>query len=155
VFSYGYSFDDYPWHHHDLQAEVGVPEERRYIHSWKYLILMGLSKILLNYDQSQPWSEPAMDSIGALENFIVDSYGSRDPDYSQLFSPEKELRLKGGLNLKFAQIQAERVAIEDLPVHIQAVNRAVQDHVLAAMNPHNNYYICFDQLDLGFSAVDE
>ncbi|WP_146207270.1 P-loop ATPase, Sll1717 family [Nocardioides silvaticus] len=155
TFSYGYSFDDYPWHHHDLQAEVGVPEERRYIHSWKYLILMGLSKILLNYDQSQPWSVSVMDSIGALENFVVDSYGSRDPDYSQLFSPGKELRFKGGLNLKFAQIQAERVSIEDLPVHIQAINRAVQDHVLAALNPNNNYYICFDQLDLGFSTVDE
>lgn len=155
VFSFGYSFDDYPWHHHDLQAEVGVPEERRYIHSWKYLILMGLSKILLNYDQSQPWSDEAWNSVGALENFVVDSYGSRDPDYSQLFSPEKELRLKGGLNLKVAQIQAERVAIEDLPVHIQAVNRAVQEHVMEALNPDIQYYICFDQLDLGFSTVDD
>jgi hypothetical protein len=70
-----------------------------------------------------------MGSISALENFVVDSYGSRDPDSSQLFSPEKELRLKGGLNLKFAHIQAERAAIEDLPVHVQAVNRAVLEHV--------------------------
>lgn len=155
VLSYGYSFDDYPWHHHDLQAEVGVPEERRYIHSWKYLILMGLSKILLNNDHSQPWSEPAYEAIGALENFVVDSYGSRDPDYSQLFSPKKELRFKGGVNFKIAQLQAERVAIEELPVHIQAVNRAIQEQVLAALNPANSYFICFDQLDLGFSTVDE
>lgn len=155
VFSYGYSFDDYPWHHHDHQAEVGVPEERRYIHSWKFLILMGLSKIVLNYDQNQPWSDDAMRSIGVLENFVVDSYGSRDPDYSQVFSPEKQLKLTGGLNLQFAQIRPEQVAIQDLPTHIQAVNRAVQEHVFAAMNPASSYYICFDQLDLGFSTVDE
>lgn len=33
IFAYGHSFDDYPWAHHDLQAETGVPEERRYVHS--------------------------------------------------------------------------------------------------------------------------
>ena len=44
LFAFGHTFDDYPWHHHDLQAQTGVPEERRYIHSWKYLLLMGLAK---------------------------------------------------------------------------------------------------------------
>lgn len=33
MFAYGHSFDDYPWQHHDLQAQTGVPEERRYVHS--------------------------------------------------------------------------------------------------------------------------
>src|SRR5437879_1086829 len=61
-FAYGHSFDDYPWQHHDLQAQTGVPEERRYIHSWKYLILIGLAKLLLNSDQSQPWDEGAFES---------------------------------------------------------------------------------------------
>src|SRR2546430_2249495 len=37
-FAYGHTFDDYPWQHHDLQAQIGVPEERRYVHSWKYLM---------------------------------------------------------------------------------------------------------------------
>jgi hypothetical protein len=64
---------------HDLQAELGVPEERRYIHSWKYLILMSLAKLLLNVDQSQPWDERVMDSMSTLEDFVIDSYGSRDP----------------------------------------------------------------------------
>jgi hypothetical protein len=84
VFGYGHTFDDYPWHYHDLQAEAGVPEERRYIHSWRYLILMGLAKVLLNVDQSQPWDEAAFEALGDLESFVVDSYGSRDPDLTQL-----------------------------------------------------------------------
>ncbi|MFF9756333.1 P-loop ATPase, Sll1717 family [Streptomyces sp. NPDC014344] len=153
-FSYGHSFDDYPWHHHDLQAQTGVPEERRYFHSWKYLTLMGLAKLLLNSDQSQPWSDESFDSVQALEDFVVDSYGSRDPDVRQLFSPEKELRFKGTFKFPFVDISGERVRVKELPPHIQEVNRAIQEHILRALNPANSYYICFDQLDLGFVKSD-
>lgn len=154
VFSIGHTFDDYPWNHHDLQAEVGVPEERRFIHSWKYLILIGLAKILLNSDQSQPWSDDAADALGSLEDFVVDSYGSRDPDFRQLFSPEKELRFKGALKLSVFELQTERVRVRNLPIHIQAVNAAMQDAIVTALNPESSYYVCFDQLDLGFSSAD-
>lgn len=153
-FAYGHSFDDYPWQHHDLQAQTGVPEERRYFHSWKYLTLMGLAKILLNVDQSQPWSDDSFDSVQALEDFVVDSYGTRDPDVRQLFSPDKELRFKGTFKLPFVEVSGERVRIKDLPPHIQEVNRVIQEHILRALNPDNSYYICFDQLDLGFAKSD-
>lgn len=153
-FSFGHTFDDYPWHHHDLQAQAGVPEERRYVHSWKYLILMTISKILLNQDQSQPWSEPAFEALGQLEEFVVDSYGSRDPDVTQLFSPEKELRFKGGLRALVASVEAERVRVRELPIHVQEVNRAIQDRVVTALNSAHQYFVCFDQLDLGFTTSD-
>jgi hypothetical protein len=154
VFAFGHTFDDYPWHHHDLQAQIGVPEERRYIHSWKYLILMGLAKVLLNSDQSQPWSDESAEALGRLETFVVDSYGSRDPDLSQLFSPEKELKFNVGANFKFLTVDAERIRVSDLPIHVQAVNAAIQKHVLGSLNPDSRYYICFDQLDLGFNFTD-
>ncbi|WP_420856231.1 P-loop ATPase, Sll1717 family [Streptomyces abyssalis] len=154
-FAYGHSFNDYPWHHHDLQGQTGVPEERRYFHSWKFLILMGLAKILLNNDQSQPWSDQSFDSITALEDFVVDSYGSRDPDIRQLFSPSRELRLKSVLKMPFIEFSGERVRVKELPPHIQEVNRAVQEHVLNSLNPDNSYYICFDQLDLEFVKSNE
>lgn len=153
-FSYGHSFDDYPWPHHDLQAQQGVPEERRYLHSWRYLILVSLSKMLLNQDQSQPWSEEAQESLQVLEDFIVDSYGSRDPDLSRLFSPDRQLHLKGKFTLPFLSVDGERLSIKDLPVHVQDVNRAMESHVLRSLNPDNRYYVCFDQLDLGFTVTD-
>lgn len=155
AFSFGHTFDDYPWHHHDLQAQAGVPEERRYIHSWKYLVLMGLAKILLNQDQSQPWSEESADALARLEAFVVDSYGSRDPDLSQLFSPEKELHFKASAQLKILTIDAEKIRVKDLPLHVQEVNAAIQRHVIQALNPESRYYVCFDQLDLGFTVSDE
>lgn len=152
VFSLGQTFDDYPWNHHDLQAESGVPEERRYIHSWKYLILMSLSRILLEKDCSQPWSDEAMEPLGVIENFIVDSYGSRNPDLSHLFLPSRELKFKGKLKAKIAELDVERVKVSDLPRHIQAVNRAMLEQVLQCLNPDVSYYICFDQLDLGLTT---
>lgn len=154
-FAFGYTFDDYPWHHHDLQAQVGVPEERRYIHSWKYLILLSLAKILLNSDSSQPWSDDSADALSALEDFVVDSYGSRDPDLTQLFSPKKELKLRGGISLKFLEISSERIAVEHLPAQIQEVNREMERAVFAAMNPECEYFVCFDQLDLGFTVTEQ
>ncbi|MGK5520754.1 P-loop ATPase, Sll1717 family [Micromonospora sp. URMC 107] len=152
-FAYGHSFDDYPWHHHDLQAQTGVPEERRYIHSWKYLILMSLSKIVLNQDQSQPWSEEAFEALVPLEDFVVDSYGSRDPDVRQLFSPDKELKFKSTLRLPVLHVTGERIRVRELPQHVQEVNRVIQDHILRALNPNHYYYVCFDQLDLGFTTT--
>lgn len=154
LLAFGHTFDDYPWHHHDLQASSGVPEERRYVHSWKYLILMGLTKMLLNSDHTQPWSEDSSDSMSVLEDFIVDSYGSRDPDIHQLFSPEKELKIRAGLDLKVVTFEAESVRVKDLPPHVQEVNAAIFKHVLNALNPSVDYFICFDQLDLGFTITD-
>jgi len=153
-FAYGHSFDDYPWNHHDLQAQVGVPEERRYVHSWKYLTLISLCKLLLNHDQSQPWNNESQDSTAALEDFIVDSYGSRDPDLSRLFTPDKELKLKGTLKVPFINLAGERIRIKDLPTHIQEVNRAMEQHVIRSLHPDHWYYVCFDQLDLGFTLTD-
>jgi hypothetical protein len=47
VLAFGHTFDDYPWPYHDLQTQAGVPEERRYIHSWRYLILPAPTKMSL------------------------------------------------------------------------------------------------------------
>ena len=131
-----------------------MPEERRYFHSWKYLVLISLSKILLNQDHSQPWSDESQNALAALESFVVDSYGSRDPDLTQLFVPERELRLKGSFKIAIG-VEAERIVVRELPAHVQQVNRSVQQAVVAALNPEHDYYVCFDQLDLGFTTTDE
>lgn len=33
IFTFGHTFTDYPWHHHDKQEAIGVPEEERFVHS--------------------------------------------------------------------------------------------------------------------------
>lgn len=48
----------------------------------------------------------------------------------------------------------ERVSVRDLPIHFQEVNDGIADSVVTALNPEHDYFICFDQLDLGFSVTD-
>src|ERR1700730_8799598 len=92
-FSFGHTFTDYPWQHHDFQARAGVPEADRFTHSWN-LILLSLSKILLNQDQGVPFDDPSLQASARLERFVIDSYGTRDPDLTQLITPSTQLRLQ-------------------------------------------------------------
>lgn len=115
-------------------------------------MLMGLSQLRLNADQSPPHNQEAADSIRALEAFIVDSYGDRDPDPSTLFSSEARLNVKATLNLPFFSATGEKIEGRKLPAHIAEVNRAIQHHLLSALNPVNKYYLCFDRLDRGYAA---
>lgn len=150
VVALGHSFDDYPWNHHDLQAQHGVPDERRFLNSWKYLILMGLAKVVLNQDATQPWSDVSEDSLMKVEDFVVDTYGTSNPDFRQLFSPERKLKFKlGGEKLGL-----ETVDVKNLAANFREVNAFIQEHIFASLNPQLQYYVCFDQLDLGFSPDD-
>jgi hypothetical protein len=153
-FAYGHTFSDYPWHHHELQARIGIPDFDKYTHSWKYLILMSLAKLALNQDQSLPHDNSGLDAMVRLEAYVIDTYGSRDPDLSQVFSPTKVLRLKPHFDIDFKVLKAgvspESVPVADLPVIVQEVNAAFSSTVFSVLNPEHSYLIAFDQLDLGF-----
>ena len=156
-FSYGHTFSDYPWHHHERQARIGIPDFDKYTHSWRYLILLSAAKIALNLDASLPYDDRSMDELARLEAFVVDTYGSRDPDLSQIFSPTKHLRLKPNFQLDWkilkVGISPESVPLSELPTIVQEVNAAFTNSLLRCLNPAHRYYIAFDQLDLGFDMA--
>jgi hypothetical protein len=158
-FSYGHTFSDYPWHHHEMQARVGIPDFDKYTHSWKYLILLSAAKIALNQDQSLPFDDPSMEEMVRLEAFVVDTYGSRDPDLTQTFSPTKALRLRPhfelDLSLLKASVSPESVPVSELPTIVTEVNAAFLRTVLRCLNPEHKYFIAFDQLDLGFDRTSD
>ena len=157
LFSLGHTFSDYPWHHHDLQARVGIPDADKFTHSWKYLILLSVSKIALNFDQSLPFDQDFMELMVKLERFVVDTYGTRDPDVTQLFTPSKTLKLKPHFELDWkilrAGISPENVPMAELPVIVQELNANLLNYVLRCLNPSHEYFVCFDQLDLGFDPT--
>ncbi len=158
IFSFGHTFSDYPWHYHSKQKNTGVPVEQCFLHSWEYLIYLTICKILLNMDHSQPYSDSAQEQISTLEAFVVDTYGSRDPDISQIFSPQRSLKLKPtlGFNWNFAkaEIKPESVPMDYLPVVVQEVNKRLLTAIMRSANPMIEYFVCFDELDLGFSVTD-
>ena len=157
-FCFGHTFSDYPWHYHDKQAKIGVPEFDKFTHSWKYLILLSLSKIILNQDQSLPYDDNSLDKLTKIESFIVDSYGSRDPDVTQIFTPSKILKIGSNFSVDLGVIKsemtAEGVPMEFLPTIIQEVNLNLIEYVIGSLNPSNRYHILFDQLDLGFDPTN-
>ncbi len=154
IFTYGHTFSDYPWHYHEKQKVIGVPEQDRYLHSWKYLILLTLSKIILNYDNSIPFNEECLESAEKIEKFIIDTYGSRDIDVTQIFTPSKVLKLNPSFGINWGlfkgDIKPGLLPIECLPTVIQDVNKTLSAIVMKTLNPKNKYYLAFDELDLGF-----
>lgn len=127
--------------------------------SWAYLCLISLSKILLNQDNSQPFSESALKHLEKVENFILDSYGTRDPDVSQIFSPSHRLKFSStvGIDWKIfkASTKIDSIEMDQLPTIVQEVNLNLRNSVIECLNPENDYYVLFDQLDLGFSLEDK
>ena len=156
-FCFGHTFSDYPWHHHDLQARMGIPDFDKFTHSWKYLILMTASKMVLNYDQSLPISPDTMEDMLRIEQFIVDTYGTRDPDVTQIFTPTKNLKVKPSfevdLKILKAGISPEKVPMSELPKIVQELNSNLITCVMNSLNPFHRYYVLFDQLDLGFDPT--
>jgi hypothetical protein len=152
VFTFGHTFSDYPWSYHDKQEQSGVPEEERYVHSWRYLILITLAKILLNHDQSQPWDDSVFEDMRKLEKFVVDTYGTRDPDLTQIFSPHRSLRFQSSFEIPAFKVSigSSEVPMQNLPTVIQDVNQNLIGAITNSLNPDFDYYVCFDQLDLGF-----
>jgi hypothetical protein len=153
-FCYGHTFSDYPWHHHDLQARIGIPDFDKFTHSWKYLVLLTASKIILNFDQSLPVDTRSMDYMVRIEQFILDSYGTRDPDVTQIFTPTKYLKIKPSFQVDLKVLKAgilpEQVPMLELPKIVQELNINLTNYVMDCLNPAHTYYVLFDQLDLGF-----
>lgn len=155
TFAFGHTFSDYPWHFHEKQKSIGVPVEQCYVQSWRYLCFITLAKVLLNQDNTQPYSDAAADHLSRIERFILDSYGTRDPDVTQIFTPSKTLKFSGDVGASWkiikANVKVESVKIEDLPIVVQEVNHNMREATVESLNPELNYFILFDQLDLGFS----
>ncbi len=158
-FSYGHTFTDYPWEHHARQKRSGVPASEAYLHSWTYLILISLAKIALNMDQSLPYDNANFSDLESIERFIIDSYGSRDPDLSEVFKPHQRLKIKPHLTLNVgalaAGVDTEWLTMDDLPRFIPEVNKTISEHLLRSLNPKHQYHIAFDQLDLDFDPDNE
>lgn len=157
IFAEGHNLSDYPWHHHALQAKNGVPENEKYIQSWMYLILIAIAKILINKDQSIPFDSKSTAQLKLLKSFVSDTYGTTNPEITALFSPQRKIKLSA-LKARIGQIgidlPAEVIDMSSLPICIQDINKALLDAILKCVHPEHRYYICFDELDIGFEPQD-
>jgi hypothetical protein len=151
----GHAFSDCPWHHHSKQRQIGVPDEHCLVNSWQYLIYITLAQVIFTKDTNQPWSERAVDNMIVLGDFIRDTYGSTNPELNQIFSPAMTLKIKGefGVDWKIfhGKIAGDVVPMEYLPIVVSEINETLRRTILECANPERHYFVCFDELDLGFS----
>lgn len=155
----GHLFSDYPWHHHSKQKEVGVPDEQCFVSSWEYLIYVTMAKLVLSRRPDTYGLEKIDRDLKLLENFLKDTYGTVDPEISKIFSPGTKLQFSGdvGVDAKFlkAKISAKEITIEYLPIKFSEINIKMKNTIIECADPNINYYVCFDELDLGFSLDKE
>jgi len=135
---------------------VGIPDFDKFTHSWKYLILLTISKIILNNDQSIPFDEESMEASAKIESFVIDTTDRATQMSLSLHTHEAtkaEAHIRDQLELLKAGISPESVPMDQLPMVIQEVNANLLRYTLVSLNPIHRYYICFDQLDLGFDRI--
>ncbi|MCG7417328.1 hypothetical protein MHY30_07420 [Microbacterium sp. ACRRU] len=156
-FAAALSYSDYQWAHHALQAEAGAQQQLRFRASWRYLLLLTLASAIVGRSGSAgDMSGAVWEATTALENFLVDSYGSANPSFTTVFAPTRRLDLSGTLGSShFGKLTVKSVEMSHLPVHFNEVNAAMQAAVFTASDPEVSYYICFDELDLGFNPDDK
>lgn len=155
----GYGLNSYPWHYHFLQAEQNVPEQNKYMNSWKYLILLELAKILINEDSSVELNGSS-DSIRILKKFLIDTYGNTNPQLTNIFTTSKKIKFNNLFSVKLGieagfHLPFDEIDMKELPTIIYEINQTILSHILNLLNPDHYYYICFDELDLGFEISND
>jgi hypothetical protein len=146
----GFTFSDYPWQHHILQKQVGVPDEECYRESWKYFISLMICKLILKskaHVSSEPAAQTALNDIHA---FVTDSYGSVDPTLTTIFTPGQKIKLSGKLNFWAVGAEVKTIDIENLPTFYSEINRNMMDCIIRCIPRDTKFYVCFDELDIGF-----
>ena len=113
-----------------------------------------LCKIVLrnkNEVSKEPSSQAALADI---ERFVIDSYGSADPSLTRVFTPGQQIKFSGGINFLGAKGEAQTVDIETLPTFYSEVNRNVLECIFRCLPSGKRFYICFDELDIGFDPTN-
>lgn len=154
VRSLGFTFSDYPWEHHGKQKQSGVPDEECYRESWKYFLCLMLCKIILRHKDEVRGDKSAQVALADIEKFVIDSYGSPDPSLTRVFTPGQKIQLSGGINIFGAKGEARSIDIETLPTFYSEVNRNVLESVFKCLATEKRFYICFDELDIGFDPTN-
>lgn len=147
----------YPWNVHANRIDLGASEIEAYVSSWRYLIAVELSSLVLSHHNSSRST-----STKSLEKFLKDNYGSQDPHISDILRPNR---------LKLGKASIEPTIMGNKLFSIE-LNRNSSDHQFGLeLNALSNMIIKtaieiaqessikslglhFDELDQGLAELD-
>ena len=158
VFATGLKFRDYPWGIHELIKDSDAAPVERYTHSWVFLILVELSKLVLA-DESHafPPTSDALRAKDALTNFIQNNWGSVGFEFKDIFrknSYEFEFNPQfGGTGV--GSVTRQTVPRGELASKLVEANRWLYVCLERILSEDNWYFVLFDELDTGFGPNDD
>jgi hypothetical protein len=153
----GLQFRNYPWGVHSNVSDDDAASVERYFNSWKFLILVELSKLVLtDADHELPENENATKAAKVLAGFIHANWGSLDFEFRDIFKKKKfsfqfEPKVFG---VSLASLQIEDVPRDRLAGFLEEANRWLFQCLSYVLASDFWYYVLFDDLDLAFDPGD-
>jgi hypothetical protein len=154
----GLQFHNYPWSvHGDVTDEDGSSVER-YFNSWKFLILVELSKLVLDEPEHElPEDEKATEAAEVLRRFIQANWGTVSFEFRDIFKQKKyhfafEPTVFGN---SLGSLKVENVPRDHLAGFLVEANRWLLECLSHVLAKDFWYYVLFDGLDLAYDPDDE
>ena len=73
---------------------------------------------------------------------------------SHIFQPQRKLKSLG-LKLLGNGINGEVIETKHLPKFYSEINQSITEAIITCLRPGKKYYVCFDELDIGFDPADD
>lgn len=153
----GLQFRNYPWGVHSNVRDQDAASVERYFNSWKFLILVELSKLVLtDSDHELPEDENATKAAEVLSGFIQTNWGSLDFEFRDIFKKKKfsfqfEPKVFG---VSLGSLQIEDVPRDRLAGFLEEANRWLFQCLSYILASDHWYYVLFDDLDLAYNPDD-
>jgi hypothetical protein len=153
----GLQFRNYPWGVHSDVNDQNAASVERYFNSWKFLILVELSKLVLTDAKHElPENDHATKAAEVLAGFIQTNWGSLDFEFRDIFKKKKfsfqfEPKVFG---VSLGSLQMENVPRDQLAGFLEEANRWLFQCLSYVLAPDYWYYVLFDDLDLAYDPAD-
>jgi energy-coupling factor transporter ATP-binding protein EcfA2 len=152
------SLRSYPWTTHAGLVDQGAAKNEAYVASWKLLIAIRLASMVCDAGQNV-----YTDSIAALQKFLMDNFGTIDPETGAIFA-QKALKVVGltfspqvaGFSLgsiNFGRDDGSKV----LGLELNSLTSSILKDVSSAIAELKieRLFLHFDELDQGLINVDD
>ncbi len=152
------SLREYPWGLHSARKDSGASDIDAYVASWRYLIAVQLTSLLLN---NVP--EVTSPDIKRLKDFLRTNYGTDDPELKLILTPKKLKLSKTSFeptvlgNKLFSVVLENTSSDESYGIKLDALTtsilRAIQN--VATECGITRLLLHFDELDQGLAVLDQ
>lgn len=148
----------YPWNVHASRIDHGASEIEAYVSSWRYLIAVELSSLVLSHHKSS-----LSISAKVLSKFLSDNYGGTQPNLGEILRPT---RLKFGkasieptvMGTKLGSIELnQNLKDHQFGLELNALSDAVIKTGLEVASDAGTGPVSlhFDELDQGLAELDD